>query len=235
MKSNLAKAAALAAGTAALLELGYFCKTWLGYGKRNHNGPSDTLLDKFMPAYEVAEQHQTSVKAPASVTFEAACDLNLQESQIAQLLFKTRSLFMRETRHLPVRPSLRLRQMEELGWRILAEEPGRQIVLGAVARPWARNSNFEPISREEFAEFSRPGFAKIVFSLAVQEVDDKESTFYTKTRVITTDSYSRERFRVYWAAASPGIVLIRRVILRAVKQKAEERFAFNRSVKSAAA
>jgi hypothetical protein len=41
--------------------------------------------------------------------------------------------------------------------------------------------------------------------------------------VLATDPVSRARFRRYWAALSPGILLIRREALRLVKAEAERR------------
>jgi hypothetical protein len=37
-----------------------------------------------------------------------------------------------------------------------------------------------------------------------------------------TDPVSRRRFRLYWAAVSPGILLIRRILLRRVRREAEQ-------------
>lgn len=53
----------------------------------------------------------------------------------------------------------------------------------------------------------------------------EESEFLTETRTAATDAYARERFRRYWAVVSPGVLLIRRAMIRQVKTEAERRFA----------
>jgi hypothetical protein len=47
--------------------------------------------------------------------------------------------------------------------------------------------------------------------------------FRTETRALATDAEARRRFRRYWAAFSPGIILIRRAMLRPVRHEAERR------------
>jgi hypothetical protein len=39
--------------------------------------------------------------------------------------------------------------------------------------------------------------------------------------VATTDATARRKFRLYWAAFSAGIILIRRVMIREIKNAAE--------------
>jgi hypothetical protein len=112
-------------------------------------------------------------------------------------------------------------QALELGWGVLAEVPGRQVVFGAVTRPWEADVRFRALMPSEFAAFREPGYAKIVWTVAVEPVDAGASSFRTETRVATTDAASRRRFRRYWTAFSPGIVLLRRVMLAMVRCDAE--------------
>jgi len=64
---------------------------------------------------------------------------------------------------------------------------------------------------------------KIVWTLRADPVGQSESIFRTETRATTTDRTARTKFRWYWARFSPGIVLIRRVMLRLLKREAERR------------
>src|SRR5438128_2126453 len=74
------------------------------------------------------------------------------------------------------------------------------------------------------ARVDAPGYAKIVWNLAAAPLDAEHSLFSTETRVATTDAVSRDRFRRYWTAMSPGIVLIRQLSLRLVRSDAERRY-----------
>ena len=52
-----------AAAAAGLLALGYVATTWYRYGRPDRPLPGDPMLDHFMPDYEVAERHETRVRA----------------------------------------------------------------------------------------------------------------------------------------------------------------------------
>jgi hypothetical protein len=209
------------AGAVALLGVGYAGFTWYRYGKVTSGGPRNPLVDRFIPKYELREVHQTRVAAPAHVTFGVAHDLDLQRSTIVRAIFTGRELLM-GGEHSKREHALRfLDEVLDQGWRILAEEPGRQLVIGAVTQPWKSDVEFRGLAPEEFAAFREPGYAKIVWTLEVKPTGENASVFTTETRVATTDPESRSRFRGYWSVFSPGILLIRYETLRLVRREAE--------------
>ena len=210
------------AGTAALLGIAYAGTTWLRYGKASPDDPRDPLLDRFMPAYEVREVHQTRVDAPAELTYTVAEALDFQESALVKGIFKGRQLLM-GAEPQPREPQSFLSEVRSLGWRVLDEEPGLHLVMGAVTQPWKAEVQFRGLEPEEFAAFNEPGYAKIAWTIAVEPHGPTESIFRTETRVATTDADSRRRFRRYWTMVSPGVVLIRREMLRLVRREAERR------------
>jgi hypothetical protein len=104
---------------------------------------------------------------------------------------------------------------------VLAEIPGREIVVGAVTRPWEANVTFRGMPPEPFASFAEPGFVKIAWTLRADPDASGGSIFRTETRAVATDTVARAKFRRYWAFLSPGIILIRRASLAVVKADAE--------------
>jgi hypothetical protein len=66
---------------------------------------------------------------------------------------------------------------------------------------------------------------KIVWTLRADPIGQRESIFRHETRVTTTDSRARTKFRRYWAVFSPGIKLIRRLLLPQVRTQAERHVA----------
>jgi hypothetical protein len=228
MNSALKRAGVLTAAGAGVVTAGWAllgAKAWLAFGRAPAaDAPRDTLLDRFMPTYEIAEHHQTKVEAPATITFAAALDMDLHRSRVVQAIFRGRQLLMREPSQPRVPQSL-LAETLSLGWGILAEAPGREIVVGAVCKPWQADPQFRALPPDDFAAFDTPGYAKIVWTLAVEPLTPSTAIFRTQTRVLTTDAASRGRFRRYWSAFSPGILLIRRLSLGLVKAEAERRAA----------
>jgi hypothetical protein len=216
------------AGGLGLMVMGYATivgATWSRYGHLTSANPDecDPLLDQFMPEYDVAERHHVRVAAPAAITLAAAADTDFQQSRIIRAIFKARELVMGTEPDAKTHPKGLLAQTTSLGWRVLAEEPGREVVVGAVSQPWLSNVVFRGLTPEEFRVFHEPGYVKIVWTLRADPVSDTESIFRTETRVMTTDPTARAKFRWYWARFSPGIVLIRRVMLGLLKTDAERR------------
>ena len=210
------------AGTAVLVGVAYAGTRWLRYGKTSREGPRDPLLDRFMPAYEIREVHETRVHAPVGVTYAAAEALDFRESPLVKGIFKGRELLMGAAPQQRA-PQSFLSEVRSLGWRVLDEEPGHHLVMGAVTQPWKADVQFRGLEPEEFAIFNEPGYAKIAWTIAVEPNGATGSVFRTETRVSTTDADSRRRFRRYWTMVSPGVVLIRREILRLVRRAAERR------------
>jgi hypothetical protein len=211
------------AAAAGLLGLGYVGLTWLRYGKHLGNGRRDALLDRFLPSYEVREQHETRVAAPSDVTYAVARELDLHQSGLVRALFKGRELLMGARPGHRQHPQSFLSEVLALGWRVLAEEPGRELVMGAVTQPWKPEVEFRGLEPEEFVGFNQPGYAKIAWTLSVEPTGPATSIFGTETRVATTDAEARRLFRRYWSLVSPGVLLIRYEVLRIVRREATRR------------
>ena len=204
---------------------GYVAVAWSRYGHAERAGAADRdeLLDHFMPDYEVVERHEITVGAPAAITFAVAGDQDLFQQPVIRAIFKARELLLGAMPDDRSRPRPLLAQVRALGWGILAEIPGHEIILGAVTKPWEANVTFRALPPEEFAAFCEPGYVKIAWTLRADPLGDKRSRFRTETRATATDPESRRKFRRYWAFVSPGIGLIRRLSLRPLKREAERR------------
>lgn len=176
-----------------------------------------------MPVYDVREEHHIRVNAPAEVTMQAARRISLNDSPLIHAVFKGRELILRakpDTRQTRV-PFVDLAQ--SIGWRLLDERPGRELVFGAVTQPWKADVIFTPIAPAHFRAFGEADYVKIVWTFRADPAGPNASVFSTETRAVATDATARERFRRYWAAYSPGIVLIRVAALPLVKAQAEKR------------
>jgi len=214
-------------GVAASSWVAYAAIAWIRYGqpkRRIGDGESDSLLDQFMPEYEVDERHSLRVTAPAEIAFQAAATLDLEQSKVIRGLFKSREFMLSGQQSRPQLPQPLLDWAEALGWGMLAHIPGREVVMGAATKPWEAKVIFRPIPGGEFANFNEPGYVKIIWTLRADPISPTESIVRTDTRVATTDRDARAKFRLYWAFLSPGIVLIRKIALAMVKREAE-RFA----------
>jgi hypothetical protein len=217
----LATGAAVAAGGYAALA----AVAWYRYGhaRRPDVSEHDEWLDTFMPVYDVVERHHIHVGAPPAATLAAASEQDLFHLPVVRIIFRAREWFLGATPGNESQPRGLLAATRSLGWGTLADVPGREIVMGAVTKPWEPNVTFRALPPEEFASFSESGFVKIAWTLRADPLDDGTSVFRTETRVVATDAEARARFRRYWAFASPGIAAIRWLSLRPLKCEAERR------------
>jgi len=201
--------------------------SWFRYGRAPQPDPheQDELLDRFMPRYDVVERHRIHVSAPPAVTLEAAKRQDLLHSGPVRAMFRTREIVLGSNPDERTRPQGLLAAVQSLGWGILAEAPEREVVVGAVTKPWEADVTFQAVPPDQFAAFARPGLVKIAWTLRVDPVDAEGCVFLTETRAVATDPTARAKFRLYWACASPGIALIRRLSLHPLKRDAERRAA----------
>ena len=170
-----------------------------------------TRLDAVMPAYHFHEVHALRVHASPARVLDAVRAVTAGEIR----LFRTLT-WIRSPRLGPARESI-LNAPEEQpildvalrsGFVALGDEPGREIVFGTALRLGPRGAN-------------PPRFAKTAMNFLVEEEEGGWCRLATETRVLGTDDDARRRFAVYWRVIYPGSALIRRMWLRAVKERAE--------------
>lgn len=224
-----------ASGLVATGYLTYAAIAWTRYGHARHTRGrnADALLDGFMPAYDIVERHHIAINAPADVVLWAATSQELDRLPLIRGIFRMRRMVMGGDEAKVVLPRALVPQMLALGWGVLMEHPGREIVFGAVTKPWQANVVFEALSPETFEPFDEPGYVKIAWTLRADPLGEQWSMFRTETRAVATDAEARRRFRVYWSLASPGIGLIRWLSLRPLKAAAEARASLEREAQPA--
>jgi hypothetical protein len=179
------------------------------------------LIESFIPNPDVVETHKIEIAASREVVYQAIWTTDLGSSPIIKSLMALRSLpgiisNPKQLRHLP--RQITLQTIIERGFGQLAEEPGREVVLGVEGQFWRPAGAILPFSEEMFCEPVQPGFARGVWNFAVQDAGQGLTVLSTETRVICGDAASRLKFRAYWIVVRPFSGLIRVIMLRAVKK-----------------
>jgi hypothetical protein len=227
-RSAVKTASGLALGAAGLAAASYGAVvgyTWAKYGRpaRPDRHERDPMLDRFMPDYEVVERHHLHVEAPAELVLEVARNRDLLDSPLVRGIFQARQVLLGGTPSAPRMAKGMIDECLALGWVVLAESD-REVVVGAVTRPWEANPTFRSVPPEEFEAFNEPAYVKIVWTLRADPDGPHASTFRTETRVSTTDAAARRKFRVYWAFFAAGVWTIRQIGLAPLKAEAEARY-----------
>ncbi|MEP7064543.1 MAG: hypothetical protein ABI889_00790 [Gemmatimonadota bacterium] len=213
----------IALGAGVLGWMGWAVVSWARYGHDSHLSAAGAGVQNFLPDYEVQELFQAQVEAPAPLTLATAQAMGLDESPVIRTIFRVRELMLGGVASTPLPTGGVVEQMRAMGWGVLRSTPQREIILGAVTQPWNRDVVFRALPPDQFAAFHEPQFVKIVVTIAATPVDSGTSTLQIGTYATTTDPHARARFRRYWAVFSPGILLIRAIVLSAVKHEAERR------------
>ena len=180
----------------------------------------DALLDRFMPVYDARHHHAARVAAPASRTMAVALAQDLMQPRLVRTLIGIRAwaLGAPAATRMPSRGLVA--DMEALGWAVLEDVPGHEIVMGAATRPWEPSPQFLPLPGRDFVMFHDPGFVKIAWSVRVEALGPDACVVHTETRAVATDAASRRRFALYWAVVSRGTALIRRALLASIRAAA---------------
>ena len=181
-------------------------------------------IARFLPVPMVKKRHAILVRAPASLVLEVAETFELDSIWLVRALFRARAKLLRASSQPPRRMKGLVEEMTGIGWGVLAREPGRLLVAGAATRPWEPDVTFAPISPDRFASFAEPDQVKIVWTLEAEPLGPALTRFVTETWVEATDDVARRKLRRYWRTFGAGIVLIRWVLLPAVRREAERRF-----------
>jgi hypothetical protein len=143
-----AKWSAMAFAVAAAAYGAYVGITWYRYGNVAQPTAEEEeapLLDRFLPVYEIVERHQIRVDAPAAVTLDVARDADLQASPVVRTIIRAREVILGATPGVRRPPRGLVAEMQSLGWGVLAHVPGREVVVGAVTRPWEANVTFRAL------------------------------------------------------------------------------------------
>ena len=170
------------------------------------------LIDEFMPRFDFAETHETTIDAPADSVFAAIRTFDACESAIIRWLFRMRGL--------PTE-NMTLQGFERMGFKILQENENEEILVGLAGRFWTPWGDMQKVNAETFREFAKEGYAKAAFNFSLAKTGKVKTLLKTETRIRTFDETSRSRFGLYWTFIAPFSGWTRREMLRIIKEDAE--------------
>ena len=188
------------------------------------------LIDEQLPRYDYRDAFQVVILAPPGAVYDAVMRRDFVRLPLVRELFASRELPVGPLHRLtgappPIpMPKASLSDITSIGeFTRLAERPGKELVLGAVGRPWCPDYASTRLAATAFAEFQEPGYAKIAWSWIVKPLGAGQTLLVCEWRTQLTDDEARARFRRYWAAAASGVRLLARTGLARIKIDCETR------------
>jgi hypothetical protein len=167
-----------------------------------------TLLDHLMPAWDARRVERRIIDAPLTAVLRSANTTDfldaVRRNSLVKALFALRStaeriasVVLRRPFEEPPTPStLRLVDLPERGeWVRLGQTPV-EIAFGVIGRFWSGETRWTAIDRAEFAEFARPGFAKIGCNLHLTALSETRILLTYEARTKATDEASHAELGV---------------------------------------
>ena len=188
------------------------------------------LIDQCLPRYDVVERHQITVRTSAAASYAALLSIDFAESGVLRALLAIRALpawlvaHSGQRRRPAPRTVLTLDSLEAAGFVRLMAIPAEEIVFGVEGRFWTLDGGrCTPPALGFLASESPPGTARAVWNFAFTPADATSTRVSTETRVLCADARTRRRFLPYWLVIRLGSGLLRRAMLRQLRDAAERR------------
>ena len=170
-------------------------------------------LDDFLPVYEFSERHSVAIDAPAERIDAALRAVSIADIPLARALWRLRRLGR------PYGDVTKPFVGGELPGVVLEDVPDVGVVVGLTGQFWRLRGSRRtdgPTTAEAFLAYSRRDTAKAVIDFRVGH-----ASLSTETRVHVVDPTARRKFRGYWLVIRPFSGLIRILLLRAARRRAE--------------
>lgn len=167
-------------------------------------------LEEWLPEYQFVERHSILIDAPADRVFDSIRRTDLSRSLIVKLLFALRGIGRKPR-------AVRVGSVQ--GFTLLEEDRPRELVIGLEGPFWKPNCKLRDTTTETFREPQPHGTARGAWNFAVAP-EGARTRLSTETRVRVVDAPSRRKFRAYWFIVRPFSGLIRRLMLRAIRDEA---------------
>jgi len=182
------------------------------------------VLDRYITRPDAGGRHEITIDAPGSVVLEVARDFDMESIALVRAIIRLRAWVLGARGSQARRSGGLIAETLAMGWGRLEEVPDRYYIAGAACQPWKGDVVFTPIPPDRFATYAEPDRVKIAWTLEAVPLDEGRTRFATETRAVATDDAARAKFRRYWRTFGIGIVVIRWLILPALRREAERRW-----------
>jgi hypothetical protein len=177
-----------------------------------------SLIDQFLPAYDFCASYDIRIHAPPAEVYERLLWVDFNDLWLVRFLETVRTVKRTPRSRVPKDLHRRLRGT---GFVMLAEVPN---VMGIAGRFWrVDGGRCMDLTADDFIGFARPGYAKVAWNFTLRRDSAETTVLSTETRIKCFGQAALWRFGIYWNLISPFSGLIRKAMLKRVKQEAESK------------
>lgn len=174
-----------------------------------HN--TDSKIQYFLPQYHFNEIHSKTIRASTKKIYPVIRHLDFNASRVTRWLFKIRGLSLK---------NLCFDEMVDNGsFFTIYEKENEEWVIGLLSESLKTPSRLE--SQQSFNNWNPGRGLKIVWNFRLNTINSNMVIVSTETRVLCLNKKVKLIFSVYWFFIRPFSGLIRKEMLRILKNKCE--------------
>jgi len=173
------------------------------------------LLDKYLPKYTYKEYHEIQISCSKEKAYEAARNLDFSKSKIIKFLFKIRGL---PTSDLTLEGF-----SNQVNFTFIEEIKNEEFIIAFWAKIWVEKI----MDRKQFAIDNESRRLKVVWNFKINHVEDGLVVVSTETRVYCIAMITKLFFSICWPIIRPFSGLIRKEMLKIIKENAEHNHRLN--------
>jgi hypothetical protein len=175
------------------------------------------MLDQLIPIPRLLQTDDIHLAADPGRVWELVRHGTLVRSPLIRSLFALRTLpewLSGKSAELRLTVDDLRSSPDAPGFQLLAEDPGRELAVGAIGKVWRPEIPFvHSDDAESFLAFAEPGYVKVAWAIRVLPEGERDSRVEFELRVDATDRASWQKFERYFALIGPVSHFIRRALL----------------------
>jgi len=180
-----------------------------------------SLIDQFLPQHQFSQRHQATVRCRPGELLDIIQNYRPPKDRLGEMAMFARQMPAKLMHWVAPSQVPRPSPFTPANFIPLARDGDREIVGGLVGKFWRPDFGLLVINGpSEFLVSNPPRTAKLVIGFLAEQAGE-DTLLTTETRVYCPDRYSRLMFAPYWLAIRPVSGLLRRRMLRTIREIAE--------------
>lgn len=168
-------------------------------------------IQYYLPHPRHVETMRIFVTAQPEVAWQTARHFDMSTVPWVRFLFSLRTLAEKSPH---TEPKIGVDAITETeGFALLHEEPGKEVVVGAIGKFWHLKIPYIKVPSWDFASFSDPGWGKLAWAITVEPFG-KGSTIAFELRTTAADELSWKRLQRYYTIIGKFSNLIRHSLMK---------------------
>lgn len=167
------------------------------------------LIEKYLSVYHFNEFHSIELSEYVDNAYEKMLNCDFSNATLIKILFRLRGM---------PKDFYSIRQLTNMGFIKLDEEPGKEILFGMMTTNPMFNTCRSNLTPSDFIHQSDPRVIKAVINFCVSDKNGLKHSISTETRVWCGGEKIKAKFKWYWFFIKPFSQIIRKAMLKQIRK-----------------